>query len=71
MFVIENIAFDDVDTFINDELEDEYTEETDKEFLKSLTSDDKIKIANCVINDSELSEILDKVIRYYVYHYNK
>ena len=37
MVVIENIAYDDVSSFIEEELEDEYTDEDAKKHLKSLT----------------------------------
>ena len=67
----ENIAYDDVDELINDDLEDEWTDEEDKKFLNSLTSEDKMKIAEYVINDSELGSKIYETIRYYVYHYRK
>lgn len=65
---LEKAYMNEVEWFISNVLDDDWVDEEDKKPLRELTENDKKDIVDDLLNDSELNQLIDSSIRYYVYH---
>lgn len=64
----EEVYMEEIEWFIDSYINDEFEDDEDKKILKEITDADKRDVVDRLLNDDEINQSINEAIRYYLFH---